>query len=1105
MKIQQKCFRKLVKLVLIGLALLTCLCNKDKPTALELIVKTVGTRRLTEARLSGGFSYGLLEIPTTNKEERTNFGLDPFLLTDNEQFRGDNYRKTNNRGDLFKEAKFIIYTNLNNNLDANNLHELGVIELLSGNYSSSIDYLEKALVQGLRNSRLLNDLAGAYLERGQQKKRSADLIKALDLIGEIRDLDKNDFLIEAKFNKALVLEKLCLVVNAQEAWKEYLSSETNADWKQEGQLHLAELEKEKMLSNWLKGKEKLVEAITIGDINTAQNIIKQFPYEARICVLEELIPGWASATEQKEETRTKIIKIITFIGQKIFELQGDKELLDRVNTIISIDKNIQKRSILANAYLHYIEGVKAFENYENEKAIELFEQAIKGFSQVDDKASKVWTIFQRARCDLVESEYQKVFESFNGIDNLVKNNTYLYLEGRILWSKGLIYGFQFDLSKALQFKQLALNIIGKMGDIAGSSKLNHLIASDLVFMGEEEEAWTYIHKSLILSSNTTDFTWRIGVFVILQKDIIRMGKLRVANYVYQEIKGEILKSNNETLKCSFLLEHSSINYKLGRIKEALTELDLAREHLAKISDPAHKKNTEQVFLLTESSYQIASKPEKAITTYNKVLEDVIEKDKLYVTQIYTSRAKAYQAIGNYDKAEADLKSGIEAFESQRSKITDERYRLSFFEEPQAVYEDMIKLQINQRQRLDVAFDYVELARSRALLDAIDGRAKAIKLDKRQDLQLEGTAKPFTLSQVQKALPKTVTLIRYLITKDKIFAWVIDKDKVNLVEQEINETQLEQQIFEMRKTIINFNSKPQEIESAIFPVYNAIFAKIKPLIKQNADQTLIIIPDKALYAVPFNALIDPETKRYLIEDFPLGSAPSATVYVRCLERDKQLSKNINEKVLAIGNPSFSQEHFKGMRYLSNAEKEAEAVSEIYSNTATKLLLTKDATKETFLKELSNYNVIHYAGHALVDPASPLFSKLLLAFPDNAPSSYDEAVYAHEIYGQQFNQTKLVILAACRTAGGQRTKGEGMISLARPFLAKGVPAVVASLWDADDKASLELFKTFHQERLAGKNSLVAMQKAQIKLLKSSYPLENHPRMWSLFQVIGGVNLN
>ena len=344
-----------------------------------------------------------------------------------------------------------------------------------------------------------------------------------------------------------------------------------------------------------------------------------------------------------------------------------------------------------------------------------------------------------------------------------------------------------------------------------------------------------------------------------------------------------------------------------------------------------------------------------------------------------------------------------------------------------------------------------------------------------------------------------------VTKDKIFAWVIDKDKVNLVEQEINETQLEQQIFEMRKTIINFNSKPQEIESAIFPVYNAIFSKIKPLIKQNAGQTLIIIPDKALYAVSFNALIDPETKRYLIEDFPLGSAPSATVYLRCLERDKQLSKNINEKVLAIGNPSFSQEHFKGMKYLSNAEKEAQAVSEIYSNTATKLLLTKDATKETFLKELSSYNVIHYAGHALVDPASPLFSKLLLAFPDNAPSSYDEAVYAHEIYGQQFNQTKLVILAACRTAGGQRTKGEGMISLARPFLAKGVPAVVASLWDADDKASLELFKTFHQERLAGKNSLVAMQKAQIKLLKSSYPLENHPRMWSLFQVIGGVNPN
>lgn len=110
----------------------------------------------------------------------------------------------------------------------------------------------------------------------------------------------------------------------------------------------------------------------------------------------------------------------------------------------------------------------------------------------------------------------------------------------------------------------------------------------------------------------------------------------------------------------------------------------------------------------------------------------------------------------------------------------------------------------------------------------------------------------------------------------------------------------------------------------------------------------------------------------------------------------------------------------------------------------------------------------------------------------------------IYGRQFKQTKLIVLAACRTAGGLRTHGEGMISFARLFLASGVPAVIASLWDADDSASLALFKVFHKERMAGHNSMEALRLAQLELLKSQSPMQNPVRMWALFQIIGGVDL-
>lgn len=1099
MKKYQKYYNKILPVILVGLTLIVCYCVKQELTGLEVLVKSVGERRFTEARLSGGFSYGTLELPSSEVDKKTYSNQESFLLSDNKK-RGNSDTKEK----LLNDAAVTIYGKLDKFPTPIKLHEIGVLNLLGGHYTQAIDYLEKAVTSDKKNSEFLNDLAVAYLERGEQQKRPEDFVEAISLIDEAVSLGNS--LIEAKFNQALALEKLYLVSNAQKAWQEYLSLEQNANWKQEAQSHLVALRKEPEINKWSLEKKDLETAVIKGDSAKSKSIIINFPHQARIYTLEELIPEWAKAfQETRREDAAKAIKIANTIGQELLELQGDKEIHDIVNTIISANQNHQQEIILAKAQLDYATGRKFFENYENEKAIKSLDQAIAGFSQTKDKASQAWAIFQRSRCDLIQTNYQSVFKRFDSIRNLVTKESYLYLKARILWAEGLIYGYQHDLSKALEKKQFALASLTQLGDTEGSAKVNLLIMLTLVDIGDREELWSYFYQSSILLSKIPESVLRTGLLVSLSNTIIKVGEIQLADHIYKEVIEEVLKGDNELLKCTSLLEHSKINYQLGKPKEALADLTLAKEHLAKISDPDHKKNTEQAFLFTEANYQINTNPKAAIITYSNVLDSIKSGEQLYTTRIYSSRAKAYLALGDYEKAEADLQAGIKEFESQRSKITDERYRLSFFEDPQTVYEDMIKFQIDKRKRLDLAFNYVEDARSRSLLDSIDGRARAIKLDTRQELKLDGTATPLDLEQVQQGLPASVIMIRYLVTADKLYAWIVTKEKANLVEQNIVEADLERQIARLRKTIIDPTSTPPAIQAATTPVYQAIFEKVKPYLKSlnsGVNPTLIIVPDKALYAVPFASLIDPETKRYLVEDFAIGMSPSATVYLRCLERDRSIAKNTDETVLAVGNPIFLKKHFQGMTYLPGAESEAKAVSEIYPKST--LLLREDATKEAFLKEITKYNVIHYAGHALIDPSSPLFSKLVLAAPEKSPEDYDEALYAHEVYGRQFKQTKLIVLAACRTAGGLRTRGEGMISLARPFLASGVPAVIASLWDANDNASLALFKVFHKERMAGQNSLEALRLAQLDLLKSENPLRNHPRMWALFQVIGGVDL-
>ena len=47
--------------------------------------------------------------------------------------------------------------------------------------------------------------------------------------------------------------------------------------------------------------------------------------------------------------------------------------------------------------------------------------------------------------------------------------------------------------------------------------------------------------------------------------------------------------------------------------------------------------------------------------------------------------------------------------------------------------------------------------------------------------------------------------------------------------------------------------------------------------------LVVVPDKELFLVPFEALVDPRTGHFLVEDRMVSYAPSASLYVHLQER------------------------------------------------------------------------------------------------------------------------------------------------------------------------------------------------------------------------------
>ncbi|MEO1447717.1 MAG: CHAT domain-containing protein, partial [Cyanobacteria bacterium J06635_11] len=76
------------------------------------------------------------------------------------------------------------------------------------------------------------------------------------------------------------------------------------------------------------------------------------------------------------------------------------------------------------------------------------------------------------------------------------------------------------------------------------------------------------------------------------------------------------------------------------------------------------------------------------------------------------------------------------------------------------------------------------------------------------------------------------------------------------------------------------------------------------------------------------------------------------------------------------------------------------------------------------------------------------------------------------------------------------GDGVIGLARAFIAAGTPSVLVSLWAVPDAPTAELMVSFYQELDNGNNKAQALRKAMLSTLKD-HP---EPKNWAAFTLIG-----
>jgi CHAT domain-containing protein len=165
-------------------------------------------------------------------------------------------------------------------------------------------------------------------------------------------------------------------------------------------------------------------------------------------------------------------------------------------------------------------------------------------------------------------------------------------------------------------------------------------------------------------------------------------------------------------------------------------------------------------------------------------------------------------------------------------------------------------------------------------------------------------------------------------------------------------------------------------------------------------------------------------------------------------------------------------------------EVESLAPLFASST--VLLENQATKAALRAHAPLADVLHLACHGQFRPDNPLFSSLLLA---------DGWLTVRDAYDLDLH-CALVALSACETGVSSISPGDDLIGLARGFFSSGAPSLLVSLWTVDDESTAECMALFYQQLSAGANPAAALRHAQRALLEQ----RPHPFFWSPFVLLG-----
>ncbi len=337
-----------------------------------------------------------------------------------------------------------------------------------------------------------------------------------------------------------------------------------------------------------------------------------------------------------------------------------------------------------------------------------------------------------------------------------------------------------------------------------------------------------------------------------------------------------------------------------------------------------------------------------------------------------------------------------------------------------------------------------------------------------------------------AVPKDTAMLAYWLSEQESYLWVLTGDTRRVFR--LPSQQAITDLVAQHTLAVQNLTDPIRMKSAdSVELGRILLGQAKDAIR--GKRRVVIVADGGLHRLAFETLASPDRPgHYWAEDQELCLTPSLSLYLS----HPQTAVPI-DRLLLVGHPDFQT---KSLPPLPGAIAELATIQSHFLGHRHKLLTGQQATRKHFFRELiQQYDVIHFATHAVVNDYAPLSSAVMLSpEQDGLPPS---RISAQDFMVEDLSQVHLVTLSACSSAGVQTYSGEGLTGLAWAFLWSGAHHVVASHWNVDDKATSQLMDVFYAHLSLGENPVEALRQAKLKLIRSEGRYRK-PYYWGAFQI-------